>query len=93
MNIEINDEELATILAALRHWQQDKMPGICLWAYTNFKEKEGKELQELEGKFGSSFAGIATNGAEFPPLSEEDIDDLCSTLNTSKNDGTANNSP
>ena len=58
MKIEIDDRELATILAALR-------------CYT---------------EFGCSAEDIATNGGEFEPLDDEEIDALCEEMNLGERD-------
>lgn len=58
MKIEINDREFATVLAALRCYQE----------------------------FGCSAEDIATNGGEFEPLSDDEIDALCEGLNLGERD-------
>jgi hypothetical protein len=77
---EQSSRELATILAALRFWQEHKMPAWAEDQLLTFKARDEID-QKTEARFCGSLAGVATNEAEFEPLTEDEIDELCERIN------------
>lgn len=71
----LNSRELATVLAALRHWadarEMEPLDDGVHWR---------ESWEHLEESY------IATDGGEFEPLGTEEIDELCMRLNTEGDD-------
>ena len=69
MQVEIDERELGTILAALRHWQETSEE----WGLTMAGEI-------LTGDKGG-LLDIATDGGKFSALTPSEIDVLCERIN------------
>jgi len=70
MQVEIDERELGTVLAALRHWQDS--PEV--WGLV----AAGEMLTHEEG----GLFDIATDSGRFDALSPEEVDALCERINT-----------
>lgn len=66
---KLNPRELATVLAALRHWQEATRIG-----------SNGDEISSPKRDFFSRYAGFFVT-EKLDPLSVTEIDDLCERLN------------